>query len=162
MKNFSRIELRDVVESDLSIFFEQQLDSEANRMAAFTSKNPADKAAFLAHWARILSDDTKVVRTILLDDRIVGHISSYTDQEFGKPEVTYWIGKEYWGKGIATAALEKFLGITRNRPIYARVSKDNIASRRVLHKCGFKVVGEGRGFANVRGKEIEELILKLE
>ncbi len=104
-----------MVESDLSIFFEQQLDPEANRMAAFTSKDPADMAAFLAHWSNIMSDDTKVVRTILLDERIVGHIASYTDQEFGKPEVTYWIGKKYWGKGMATAALLKFLGVTRNR-----------------------------------------------
>ena len=127
--------LRDVIESDLLAFFDHQLDSEANQMAAFTAKDPADKDAFKDHWARIFSDDTVTIKTIVLDDRVVGHVGCYTDQEFGKPEVTYWIGKEYWGRGIATSALSLFLDQIRVRPIYARVAKDNLASIRVLQKC---------------------------
>ena len=45
-------------------------------------------------------------------------------------------------------------------PIYARASKDNLASIRVLEKCGFKITGHGKGFANARGKEIEEVVLE--
>jgi len=47
--------LRDVVEDDLSIFFEQQLDPEANSMAAFTAKDPTNRGAFTEHWCRILA-----------------------------------------------------------------------------------------------------------
>ena len=156
------VQLRDVRESDLPIFFEQQLDADANYMAAFTSKNPADRDAFMAHWHKILSDETTTNQTILFDGRVAGHVSSYTDEEFGHPEVSYWIGKEYWGMGIATRALSAFLDRIKTRPLYARVVKDNIGSRRVLEKCGFAVIGEDKGFANARGAEVEEYIMKLQ
>jgi len=158
----SQVELRNVFESDLPIFFAHQLDPEANQMAAFTAKDPSDNAYFRQHWSRILSDETVTNRTVLYDGKVAGYVASYTDQEFGKPEVTYWIGKEYWGKGIATRALSRFLEIVKVRPIYARVAKDNLGSIRVLLKCGFVLAGDGKGFANARGEEIEEHVMKLE
>jgi RimJ/RimL family protein N-acetyltransferase len=130
-------------------------------MAAFTAKNPADRDTFDAHWKRILSDEAVVKRTILFEGYVVGSVASFIDQEFGKREVTYWIGRKYWGRGIATKALTKFLRELKVRPIYARASKDNTASIRVLEKCGFKITGHGKGFANARGKEIEEVVLEL-
>jgi len=153
--------LRDVEETDLPIFFDYESDPTANYMAAFAAKNPADRGAFDAHWRRILSDEAIMKRTILFEGYVVGSVASFIDQEFGKQEVTYWIGREYWGKGIATKALSKFLGELKVRPIYARASKDNTASIRVLEKCGFKITGHGKGFANARGKEIEEVVLEL-
>lgn len=154
-----RILLRDVRESDLSTFFKQQLDRTANYMAAFTSKDPTDRDAFTAHWTKILNDDTITKKTILFEGQVAGHIASF--ERFGKPEVTYWIGKEYWGKGIATKALSEFLDYLKTRPLYARAAKDNIASIRVLEKCGFTISGEDKGFSNARGEEVEEFILKL-
>ena len=156
------VSLRDVTTSDLPIFFDQQLDADANWMAAFTSRDPADRDAFMAHWTRILADETNTIQTILVEGHVAGHVSSYEDEEFAKPEVTYWIGKPYWGKGIATSALSLFLLQTETRPIYARAVKDNIASLRVLQKCGFISIGEGKGFANARGEEVEEFILRLD
>ena len=158
----NQVELRDVVESDLAIFFDQQLNSEANEMAAFTPKDPTDKDAFLGHWSKILSDNSITNQTFVFSGRVAGNVASYTDQGFGKLEVTYWIGKEYWGKGIATEALSMFLEKVRVRPIYARVAEGNPASLRVLQKCGFVQVGEGKGFANARGRETTEYIMKLE
>ena len=152
--------LRNVVNDDLPIFFEYQLDQGANYMAAFTARDPTDQEAFLAHWHRILADKTNIIQTILFNRQVAGSVSSY--EEEGKPEVTYWLGKEYWGKGIATRALKEFLAQKNQiRPIYARVAKDNLGSRRVLEKCGFKIIGESKGFANARGEEIEELHLEL-
>lgn len=152
--------LRDVINDDLPIFFEHQLDREANIMAAFTAKDPTNREAFIAHWQRNLADESTINRTILFNGQVAGSVSSY-EQE-GKPEVTYWLGREYWGKGIATRALTEFLTHhNRTRPIYARVAKDNLGSRRVLEKCGFKITGEDRGFANARGQEIEEFLLEL-
>jgi len=152
--------LRNVVNEDLPIFFEYQLDQGANYMAAFTARDPTDQEAFLAHWHRILADKTNIIQTILFNRQVAGSVSSY--EEEGKPEVTYWLGKAYWGKGIATRALKEFLAQKNQiRPIYARVAKDNLGSRRVLEKCGFKIIGESKGFANARGEEIEELHLEL-
>ena len=152
--------LRNVVNDDLPIFFEYQLDPEANYMAAFTAKDPTNQEAFIAHWRRILADETTINQSILFNGHVAGSVSSYEDE--GKPEVTYWLGKDYWGKGIATWALKEFLAQKNQlRPIYARIAKDNLGSRRVLEKCGFKIIGESKGFANARGQEIEELLLEL-
>lgn len=153
------VELRDVRDDDLAIFFRHQLDPDANRMAAFTHEDPGDRDAFAAHWAKIRGDKTTVNKTILFDSRVAGLVASF--KRNGEPEVTYWIGKEYWGKGIATAALSQLLQTVTARPMFARIASDNIASKRVLEKCGFYVLRRERGFANARGGEIEECVLEL-
>jgi RimJ/RimL family protein N-acetyltransferase len=153
----SDVLLRDVTQSDLPIFFEQQLDPEATRMAAFPAR---DGDAFTAHWTKILGDETITKKTILFDGHVAGNIVSF--EQGGKPQVGYWIGKEYWGKGIATKALSKFLGYVEARPLYAHVAKHHIASIRVLEKCGFTICGEDKEFSNAGGEEVEEFILKLE
>ena len=138
--------LRDVIESDLPIFYEQQLDPDATRMAAFPSR---DREAFMAHWAKILRDETNTLMTILFNEQVAGNIVSW--QQGSECEVGYWLGKEYWGKGIATRALTEFLNHVTQRPLYAHVVKHNLASIRVLEKCGFTRYGE----------DDEEFILKL-
>jgi RimJ/RimL family protein N-acetyltransferase len=155
----NEILLRDVTEGDLPIFFEQQLDSAANYLAAFTAKDLADRHVFTAKWTKILADKTTTKKTILFEGRVIGYLVSF--ERFGKPEVSYWLGKEYWGQGLATKALSAFLAHVKTRPLYARVVKDNIASIRVLAKCGFTVCGEDKGFSNSRGVEVEEFILEL-
>jgi RimJ/RimL family protein N-acetyltransferase len=155
----SAVQLRDVTEADLPIFFEQQLDPDANQMAAFTAEDPADRDAFTAHWTKIRGNDSMTLRTILFGGRVAGYVASF--EQFGKPSVSYWIGKEFWGRGIATRALSSFLEYLQVRPLYARAAKDNIASLRVLEKCGFTICGEDKGFSNARGAEVEEFILEL-
>lgn len=145
---------------DLSIFFDYQLDSAANHMAAFTAKDPNDREAFDKHWQTIRSDKKIVIKTIVANGKVVGHIVRFV--QFNQLEVTYWIGKSFWGKGIATEALAMFLELLKDRPIFARAAKDNVASLRVLEKCGFTIAGEDKGHANARGEEIEEYMLKLE
>jgi RimJ/RimL family protein N-acetyltransferase len=144
------VRLRDVTEADLPIFFEQQLDPDAVRMAAFPSR---DRDAFDAHWARILADDTVIKKTILLAGHVAGNVVSW--EQPGERLVGYWIGKEYWGKGVATRALSEFLDYVKARPLYARVAKHNVASIRVLEKCGFMISGEERA------GDVEELIMRL-
>jgi RimJ/RimL family protein N-acetyltransferase len=153
------IALRDVTDDDLSILFKQRLDPDASYMAASTPKDPTDRDALMAHWARIRADDTVTIQVILVDGRVAGSVLRFED--FGQPEVGYWLGREFWGKGIATQALAAFLAYQTARPIYAHVAKDNDASLRVLQKCGFVISGEDREFANARGQEIEEFMLTL-
>lgn len=153
------VELREIIDSDLPIFFQFQLDPEANRMAAFTAKDPSDEKAFYDHWAKIMADVSITRRTILFENQVAGSIMCHS--WFGEPEVTYWIGKEFWGRGIATQALLRLLDEVETRPLHARAATDNIASIRVLEKCEFKITGHERGFANARGEEIEETIFIL-
>ena len=153
------IVLRDVVEDDMAIFFTQQLDPTANHMAAFVAKDPTDWDAFTAHWARNLAQDTITVRTILFNGAVTGHVACFP--QFDNLDVAYWLGKEYWGRGIATAALALFLREIPTRPLHACVVKDNLASLRVLQKCGFVIAGEDKGFSHARDQEVEEFILVL-
>jgi RimJ/RimL family protein N-acetyltransferase len=154
------VALREVMDADLLVFFENESDREAVHMAAFTRKDPSDRQAFMAHWRKILAAPSVIARTIVRGGEVVGSVMSYEDS--GGPEVTYWLGRSYWGEGIATRALTMFLAeVDIRRPMRARAAKDNAGSVRVLEKCGFRVVGQARGFANARGMEIEELILEL-
>jgi len=150
------LKLRMVADSDLPIFFEQQLDPEANWMAAFTAKDPTDRLAFDTHWAKVLADPGITIRTILLDGQVAGSVLCHGWGS--EPELSYWLGREFWGRGIATQALALFLDVARVRPLYARVARDNTASIRVLEKNGFEQSGEGKWFSNARGVEIDELL----
>ena len=152
--------LRPVADADLSVFFAHQNDALAAHMAAFTGTNSSDLQAFRLRWRRLLSDETVHIRTILVDGAVAGHVLSYEVDE--KPEVSYWIGREFWGRGLATWALTTFLNtVVRTRPINARAAADNAASLRVLEKCGFAIVDREQSFANARQAEIDELLLVL-
>ena len=151
------VRLRDVFESDLSIFYEQQLDPEATRMAAFPSR---EQAAFMAHWAKNLNHPTNMMKTIHVNGQVVGNVVSF--EMDGEREVGYWIGRPYWGKGIATQALALFLTHDQTRPLYAHVASHNLGSIRVLEKCGFVLCGVDKEFAIVNGVAVEGVILKLE
>jgi RimJ/RimL family protein N-acetyltransferase len=160
MNDSVTITLRDVETSDISIFFEQQLDPEANRTAAFVREDRHDRAAFDAHWKRIMDSTGIVNKTILRGEEVAGHISCYPQE--GELEITYWLGKTHWGKGVATQALKKLLQEITDRPLFARVAKDNLGSIRVLQKCDFKKIGENKDFAQGRGEETEEYIFRLD
>jgi RimJ/RimL family protein N-acetyltransferase len=121
-----------VTEDDLPIFFDHQWDPEANRVAGFP---PRDRDAFMAHWTTILGDASVVVRTVVLDGEVAGNVVVFEFE--GRREVGYWIGRAFWGKGVATTALRAFLREVKERPLYAGVAARNLASIRVLEKCGF-------------------------
>ncbi len=152
------LNLRNVSESDLPIFFQQQEEPEANLMAALPARH---RAAFDAHWkTRILNHKGVEVRTILIDGEVAGNILCW--EQAGKRMVSYWIGKAYWGKGIATKALSTFLDQIKSRPLYAHAAKHNVASAKVLEKCGFKISRHGMIFSRAHEKEIEETIFVCE
>jgi len=155
------ISLRDVFDEDLIIFSDHQRDPTANWMAAFTSQDPTDWAAFSAKWERIIDDETITVKTITCNGIAIGNVSSFIAPWSGQREVSFWLGRSYWGHGIATQSLVQFLEVEVTRPLHARAAWDNMASIRVLEKCGFVQIGRDKGFANGRGEEIEEVILAL-
>lgn len=151
------ITLRNVIESDLPIFFENQKDELAIQMTSFP---PRDREAFDAHWKKILANPNIVIKTILHDDMVAGQILCF--EVDGNQEVGYWLGREFWGKGIATEALRQFLGQLKMRPLYAHIAKQNVASQRVLEKCGFVIIDEVKWTPPTGGDEVEEYELRLE
>ncbi len=154
------ITLREVAPDDLPTFYAQQLDPDANYRAAFIRRDPGDRAAFDAHWAKLLADKTTVLWTIVLPDgQIAGYLVSFMMDD--EREVGYWLGRDFWGRGIATEALRQIIALLPERPLHARAAKDNIASIRVLRKCGFEITGEDVDYAAGRGLETEELLLLL-
>jgi RimJ/RimL family protein N-acetyltransferase len=124
--------LRDVVESDLPVFFEHQRDPEATAMADFPAR---DRDAFDAHWARLLADPSLFKKTIVHEGQVAGNIGSWAQD--GRQLVGYWVGREFWGQGLATRALAEAIDELGMRPLYAYVAKTNLGSIRVLEKCGF-------------------------
>jgi RimJ/RimL family protein N-acetyltransferase len=155
-----QVSLRPLVDDDLDAIYEQMKDPESVRMAAFTAEDPADRHAFLVHMARVRDDPSAMQRVIEADGVIAGTIGSFSVDD--RTEVTYWIDRALWGRGIATAALQSLLSITTERPVFARAATDNAASLRVLEKAGFRRIGVDRGFARGRGEEIEETTLRLD
>lgn len=153
------IKLRPTKIADLDILFQFQLDKEGGYLAAFMPKDPTDKAAYIAKHTKLLSDPTVNNQTVTIDNIIVGSIAKFVMD--GDTEITYWIDRKFWGQGIATKVLKKFLVIETTRPVFGRVAYDNFGSQKVLEKCGFIKVGNDKGFANARQKEIEEFIYKL-
>jgi RimJ/RimL family protein N-acetyltransferase len=155
-----RCELRELRDEDVAVLFEQWADPVAARMAAFTAPDHMDRDAFERRCSRLRADDAVLHLAIVVDGEVVGTIGSWGGP--GEREVTYWIGRSYWGRGIATAALDALLSVDPSRPMHGRVAHDNVGSRRVLEKCGFRVIGTDRGFAAARDGEIEELVLRLD
>ncbi|WP_438481825.1 GNAT family N-acetyltransferase [Oleiharenicola lentus] len=146
--------LRPVEIADLPIFFAHQLDPESTRMAAFPSRQ---HEAFMKHWhTNILGNPANACRTIVCDGRVVGNVGAWNDAGTGERYLGYWLDREVWGRGIASAALSQFLQVEAFRPLHARVVKHNVGSIRVLEKSDFTCVGE-ETFTLPNGTALEEL-----
>lgn len=127
------VALRSVEDRDLEVFFVHQADPQAVEMAAFPAR---DEDQFAAHWAKVRADDALVARTIVADGMVAGNIGSWPDD--GQQLLGYWVGREWWGRGVATQALALFVDEVSIRPLYAHVAAHNVGSIRVLEKCGFR------------------------
>ncbi len=135
----TKILLRPTIESDLPILFQQQLDPEAVAMSAYPAK---DRGEFMRHWEGILKNKNVIARTILYKEKIAGHVLCWKEGKY-EQRIGYWISKEFWRRGIASAAVNELLTLVKIRPLYAEVANHNIGSRRVLEKNGFALLNEG-------------------
>ncbi|MFG1703876.1 GNAT family N-acetyltransferase [Nonomuraea sp. M3C6] len=131
------VRLRDVVEADLEVFLAQEHDPEAVRRSRFT---PRPREAFLRHWTtRILADPTVYVQAIIADGELAGNLVAWWEGD--KRFIGYWLGREFWGRGIGSRALGLFLQQEKTRPLYADPFHANTASVRLLEKHGFERTG---------------------
>ena len=148
--------LRSVEDPDIEVFFDHQADPQAVEMAAFPAR---DKDPFAAHWAKIRGDDTLFVRTIVADGVVAGNILSWPDS--GQQLLGYWVGRDFWGRGVATQALALLADEVSIRPLYAHVVRHNVGSIRVLEKCGFRRDPGEEAKVSAPDDGIEELIYVL-
>jgi RimJ/RimL family protein N-acetyltransferase len=84
--------------------------------------------------ARTRADATVIQRTIVADGTVAGYIASWGQD--AQRLLAYWIGRDQWGRGIATQALAQFTRQVTARPLHAHVAVRNAGSIRVLEKCG--------------------------
>ncbi|MDR1403686.1 MAG: GNAT family N-acetyltransferase [Tannerellaceae bacterium] len=99
---------------------------------------------------------------IVIDGKAVGGIgiTPQTDVERISAEIGYWLGENYWNRGVMTAAVKEmteyaFLNFRELRKIYAPVFDFNDASQRVLQKAGFKREGVFKQAAIKNGKTVD-------
>ncbi len=149
------VTLRAVEPADLPLFFAHQRDPVAVDLVGFQSR---EREAFMAHWTNnVLGNPANTTRTILCDGVVAGNIGAWTDADSGERLVGYWLGREWWARGIASAAIAQFLRVEIPRPLTARVAKHHAASQRVLAKNGFVCAGED-AFALADGLRLEEFV----
>jgi len=159
-----QVRLRDVVEGDLETLFRHHSDPAAIWMAAFSRKEMTTREGFMARWVRLFADASILKQVVLIEEpsgtwRIAGFAGSF-DRD-GKREVTYWIDRACWGRGVATLALKALLDLDRTRPMHASAAADNAGSLRVLEKCGFVRTGSAAAFAEGRDAQVEEVFMVL-
>lgn len=152
--------LKQTTKKDLNQLFLYQKDEISNQMAAFTAENPNDKEAYMDKWSKIIENPAINMQTIFMDDINIGSVLHF--DMMGETNVSYWIDRKYWGKGIATNVLSLFLKKVGKRPLVGRTAFDNYGSQKVLTNCGFILSGKELEFANARNKKIEEFIFKIE
>jgi RimJ/RimL family protein N-acetyltransferase len=126
-------------------------------MAAFPAR---DKDQFEAHWARVRADHALVTRTIVADGLVAGNICSWPQD--GQQLLGYWIGRAWWGRGVATQAVALLVEELSVRPLHAHVARHNAGSIRVLEKCGFRRDHAEEADAPAPDDGVEELVFVLD
>ena len=157
--DLSNVRIQPTLQGDLAPLFEQQSDPAANYMAAFTAPDPYDRDAYMQKWLGVLDNPEIAMWSIYCDTVLLGSVLVYRMD--GEPQLSYWIGKPFWGMGIATRAVELLLAQFTERPLYASAAEDNLGSRTVLVTCGFQSLRTEIGYANARKADIAEVIYRL-
>jgi RimJ/RimL family protein N-acetyltransferase len=91
---------------------------------------------------------------------VAGNIGCW--EQDGRLLVGYWVGREFWGRGLATAALAELVAEIPERPLHAWVASSNVGSIRVLEKCGFVEVERRAERDEHSGEVIEEILYRLD
>jgi len=153
------IELRDLDDDDLDAIFEMMRDPQAVEMAAFTASDPDDRAVF-DEWIARERDAPGVAFFVVTENGgFAGTTAAFTID--GDREVSVWLARHAWGRGVATAALRLLVSHQAERPLYARAAAHNAGSIAVLTKTGFTEVSRNVDFAPGLGRDTEEIVFAL-
>ena len=109
----------------------------------------------------VIAAERESVYAIVLDGSAVGTIGLKlrTDVDRVAAEMGYWLGEEYWGRGILTEVVRAFtpwaLQAFKLTRLEAIVFVGNEASARVLEKTGYQLEATMRRSAIKAGKTID-------
>lgn len=147
----NRVILRNFRNEDLEDFYE------------YCSQEGVGEAAGWAHHVNVedsrevlekfIKDENKYAIVYKENNKVIGHIGVNEDSEDGKPdtkELGYALNKNYWRRGIMYEVVNAILDYTFSKDInniYACCFKDNIASKSLIEKCGFKLECEGEFYS---------------
>ena len=97
-----------------------------------------------------LKDEPACFFAIEVDGKLVGGagLQPQHGSHAGVVVLGYWLGRDYWGRGIATEAVKILVEQARAQGaprIEASVYEPNVGSSRVLEKCNFTLEGRLRG-----------------
>lgn len=144
---------------DLRAYHAFRSDPAAIDVAVFSTM-PSGLPAFTAGWITRLRNPEFLVRTVLVDGEIAGDVASF--QQDDTPSIAYWIGREFWGRGVATEAVRQLIALIEERPLYARIAVDNVGSQRVVERNGFVHVDDGTHRSEHRGEDVAERVYRLD
>lgn len=153
------IELRDIADDDLDAVFEMMRDPEGIARAAFTAKDPDDRSSFDAWMARNRANPSARVQVVTEDGGFAGTAGTFSVD--GDREITYWIARHAWGRGVATAVIELLIALEPERPLYARAAALNTASVAALRRAGFAEISRNDAYAPGVGRNVEEIVFAL-
>ncbi len=100
-------------------------------------------------------------------ETLIGICSYHVPNGPSAGELGYWYGEPFWGRGYATEAANALIAHAFARyPDATEMRSDchveNSASRGVLEKCGFHVIGKDEGWFEALQENVELTLLKLE
>lgn len=153
------IELRDLDDDDLDAVFEMLRDPRAVAQAAFTRADASDRATFDAWIAPRRASPDVALHVVTERGGFAGIAAGFTVD--GEREVTLWLARNAWGRGVATAALNLLISREATRPLFARVAGHNAAGIAVLERTGFTEASRSQQFAPGLGRDAEEVVYAL-
>jgi ribosomal-protein-alanine N-acetyltransferase len=118
-------------------------------------------AAFLDRVAR---QDPTTTFAIATGQEAIGGIGLLPKQDVHRltAELGYWLGEPYWGKGIMTEAVDRFVAWAFERFQFVRIHAEpyatNASSCRVLEKAGFALEGRMRRSAIKDGQILDQIL----
>jgi [ribosomal protein S5]-alanine N-acetyltransferase len=143
------VEIREHVETDLDSYCEWQSDPAVATFVSWLPKTRAQSAEDLREAIRQQVAKARKKYFFAIVDRssqeVIGDVG-FTIIDKGVADCGWFICRRFWGRGYATQAVHQMIAMAFvNAGLHCLVAscvKENLASQRVMKKCGFIGVGE--------------------
>lgn len=118
------------------------------------------------NFSDLLDHDYILIIVDTLSGDYVGWMTmEVTSRLHGLVRIGYTVDKPHWGQGYATAAVSELSRMLFNESAAGRIEADcsvhNPASRRVLEKCGFRLIGTKKDYLIIHGERVDHFYFEL-
>ncbi len=153
------VDLRAVEDDDLDAIFEMMRDRDAAKMVAFGAEDPDDRDAFDEWMSRRRASDEVDLLVVTEDGGFAGTAASFAVG--ADREVSFWVARHAWGRGVATEALRLLVAREPERPLFGRVAAHNAGAIAVFERNGFTELSRAPMHAPALGREVDEIVYVL-